>query len=108
MPNTLQIEGTSISSVAPRCLGTRKRLMMKNEATRTLSELNAKRGVCQVCIRTLDQMDDPRKKEAMDHYKAQLAKIDAEIAEITGKPPPVVVNLKTANLFGESELDKGD
>ena len=73
---------------------------------RTLSELNMRRTVCQVCIKTLDQMDDdPRKPAAMENYKAQLASIDAQIAEIIGKPPPVVVGLKTATLFGKSEIN---
>ena len=73
-----------------------------------LSELNMRRMICQNCIKTLDQMDDPRKPEAMEHYKMQLAKIDAGIAEITGKPPAIVVGLKTARLFGKSELGKGE
>ncbi len=72
---------------------------------RTLAELNMRRTVCQACIKTLDQIeDDPRKPEAMEKYKAQLASIDAQIAEITGTPPPVVVGLKTAKLFGESKI----
>ena len=49
-------------------------------------------------------MDDPRKADAMNNYKAQLASIDAQITELTGTPPPVVVGLKTAKLFGKSEL----
>ena len=70
-----------------------------------LAELNMRRTVCQACIKVLDQAeDDPRKPEAMKEYKAQLAEIDAAIAEITGKPPPVVVGLKTAKLFGESNI----
>ena len=75
-------------------------------ADEKLAELNMRRTVCQVCIKTLDQVEgDPRKPEAMNHYKAQLAGIDAQIAEITGKPPPVVVGLKTASLFGKSEIN---
>ena len=73
-----------------------------------LFELNTRRAVCQTAIKTLDQItDDPRKPDAMEHYKAQLAEIDAAIAEITGKPPPIVVGLKTATLFGKSDLGKG-
>ena len=70
-----------------------------------LSELNMRRTVCQACIKVLDRAeDDPRKPKAMEEYKAQLAEIDAAIAEITGTPPPVVVGLKTAKLFGESKI----
>lgn len=69
--------------------------------TRPLGELYIRRQACQTCIRVIDQIeDDPRKPEAMEYYKAQLAKIDAEIAEITGTPPPIVVGLKTARLTG--------
>ena len=72
-----------------------------------LLELNMRRTICQACIKTLDKMDDdPRKPEAMKEYKAQLASIDAQIAEITGKPPPVVVGLKTAKLFGDATIKK--
>ena len=72
---------------------------------RTIDDLNIRRSMCQFCIRTIDQInDDPRKAEAMEFYKAQLAKIDAEIAEVTGSPPPVVVGLKTASLFGKSNI----
>ncbi len=76
---------------------------------RTLLELNMRRTVCQTVIKTLDKIEgDPRKADAMEHYKAELASIDAQIAEITGKPPPVVVGLKTASLFGKSGLGKGE
>ena len=72
---------------------------------RTLAELNVRRTICQVVIKTIDQIeDDPRKPAAMEEYKRQLASIDAQIAEITGTPPPVVVGLKTATLFGKSGL----
>ena len=74
-------------------------------SNRALNELYMRRTICQVCIKTIDMIeDDPRKPEAMNHYKAQLASIDAQIAEITGKPPSVVVGLKTAKLFGNSKL----
>lgn len=80
--------------------------MTKTEP-RSLEELEARRSICQMCIRTIDQIeDDPRKPAAMEIYKAQLASIDAQITKITGTPPPVVVNLKTARLFGESEINK--
>ena len=72
---------------------------------RSLSELNMRRKICQVVIRTIDQMEDePRKATAMKRYREQLATLDAEIKEITGTPPPVVVGLKTVNLTGKSGL----
>lgn len=78
-------------------------------AGKTIEELNQRRAICKLCIRTIDQMDDdPRKPAAMELYKEQLARIDAEITELTGTPPANVINLKTAVLFGESELDKGE
>ena len=74
--------------------------------SKPLDELNKRRMLCQIIIKIIDQMDDLRKADAMEHYKAQLAEIDAKIAKITGKPPPVVVGLKTAKLFGKSEISK--
>ena len=71
---------------------------------RSLSELNMRRTICQVVIKTIDQMDDPRKAVALKRYRGQLATLDAEIKEITGTPPPVVVGLKTVNLTGKSGL----
>lgn len=74
---------------------------------RTLAELNMRRTICRAAIKVLDRSeDDTRKPAAMEHYKAQLAEIDAQIAEITGKPPPVVVGLKTATLFGDATIKK--
>ena len=70
---------------------------------RSLGELEFRRKLCQECIKVIDQTDnsDPRKKGAMETYKEQLASIDSQIAAITGKPPPIVVGLKTARLFGK-------
>jgi hypothetical protein len=73
-----------------------------------LAGLYQRRKIAQVCIRIADQSaGDPRRLDAMEHYKAQLAEIDAKIAAITGKPPPVVVRVKTAVLFPKSEQVKG-
>lgn len=69
-----------------------------------LGVLYFRRKFCQECIRIVDHTDDPRRKEALEIYKAQLARIDARIAALTGKPPAVVVGLKTARLFGDSKL----
>ena len=74
-----------------------------------LSELNMRRTICQACIKVLDRSeDDPRKPDAMANYKAQLASIDAQITEITGTPPPIVVGLKTAKLFGDATRKGSD
>ena len=74
---------------------------------RDLKDREWRRNFCKMCIKLIDEMpDDPRKPEAMKEYKAQLAEIDAQITEITGTPPPTVVGLKTAVLFGKSELSK--
>jgi hypothetical protein len=74
---------------------------------RSIKELNWRRSFCQSVIKIIDGMeDDPRKPAAMEHYKAQLAEIDKEITELTGTPPPIVVGLKTASLFGKSEINK--
>ena len=69
-----------------------------------LPALMWRRGFCQFCIRTIDQMDDstPLKDDALHEYKLQLAGIDKQIEDLTGQPPPVVVQLKTAKLFGEA------
>lgn len=72
--------------------------------SQTLGELHFRRNLCRECIRIVDNTDDPRREQALEVYKAQLARIDAAIAEITGKPPAVVVGLKTARLFGDSQL----
>ena len=72
-------------------------------SNRPLAELHMRRKICSVVIKTLDKIEgDPRKADAMEHYKAQLASIDAQITEITGTPPPVVVGLNTASLTGDA------
>ena len=78
-----------------------------NMVDRTLAELNMRRTICQAAIKVLDRSeDDPRKPAAMENYKAQLASIDAQITELTGTPPPIVVGLKTATLFGDATMKK--
>ena len=71
---------------------------------RSIKELEWRRSFCQSVIKIIDGMeDDPRKPKAMERYKAQLASIDAQITELTGKPPPIVVGLKTAVLLGDAK-----
>jgi len=75
--------------------------------------LHIRRGLCRTFISILDRMDDEEvirlgetpetRRSALEEYKRQLAEIDAQITAITGTPPPVVVNLKTARLFGHSD-----
>lgn len=79
------------------------------EVKRGLNELYMRRQVAQRIISLVDsiaEVDDPegRKPEALEYYKGQLAKFDTKIAAITGKPPPIVVGLKTASLTGTSGL----
>lgn len=69
-----------------------------------LATLNNRRAFCMLCIDTVDKVDpaDPRRIPALKYYKDQLAEIDAKIAEITGKPPDIVVGLKSAQLFSKA------
>ena len=69
-----------------------------------LIDLNNRRAWCLAFIDLLDQSDpaDPRRAGALEEYKRQLAEIDGKIAALTGKPPDVIVGLKTARLFGKA------
>lgn len=69
-----------------------------------VDKLYMRRAMCQFCIKTLDDMDEsePGRADALIEYKRQLASIDAKIAEATGKPPDIVIGLKTASLTGEA------
>jgi hypothetical protein len=77
-----------------------------------LKGLNNRRALAKMAIYTLDHIgsdelatmgfDPADKVSSMDHYKKQLAEIDTKIEAITGTPPPIVVGLKTAKLFGEA------
>jgi len=69
-----------------------------------LGDLKMRRTVCQAVIASLDKMEDPRQADAIKHYKAQLAEIDAMITKITGKPPAITVGLKTADLLGTADI----
>ena len=83
-----------------------------------LGELNMRRSLARLAIKTLDNLTDDElsagnfsdedRKSAMEKYKGQLAEIDVKIAEITGTPPAIEVGLKTAKLFGEAGLEKGE
>jgi len=70
-----------------------------------LNGLNFRRSLCKRIIKTLDHLPKgtPNKLSAMGIYKAQLAEIDRRITKITGTPPPNVIGLKTAILFGEAK-----
>lgn len=71
----------------------------------TLQELKARRAICQACIRVLDQeaAGDPEQPDAIEEYKRQLAEIDRQITELTGKPPDIVIGLQAAELFARSD-----
>jgi hypothetical protein len=83
-----------------------------------IDELYFRRAFCQKCIHILDEMTEQElsdlnihwkvRREAMDEYKRQLAEIDRQITEIEGTPPPVVVGLQTASLFGKADMKQGD
>ena len=83
-----------------------------------IGDLKMRRSLCQLAIKTLDnltdkelefgQYSDEDRKSAMTEYKRQLAEIDAKITAVTGTPPAIVVGLKTAKLFGEAGLEKGE
>jgi len=68
--------------------------MLDNE----LSDLKYRRALCQAIIRYLTDIDDPRRDDALTEYRRQLNVIEAKIESIIGKPPPVIVGLKTAVL----------
>ncbi len=69
-----------------------------------LTDLNTRRTLCLAALDLLEQSDpaDPRRAGALEEYKRQLAEIDAKIAALTGKPPDIVVGLKSAHLFGKA------
>ena len=71
-----------------------------------LEELKYRRAIARIAIKTIQSMmDDPRAANALENYNAQLSEIDRRITEIEeelhGKPEPVVVSIKSAELFGE-------
>lgn len=69
-----------------------------------LDDLKLRRSICLAFIDLLDKSDpnDPRRKDALEEYKRQLAVVDGKIEALTGKPPDVVVGLKSAQLFGKA------
>ena len=76
--------------------------------TDKLTGLRFRRSICRFCIKVLDEMDKGTegRASAMKEYKRQLAEIDKKITKITGTPPAIVVGLKTAKLFGKTELGR--
>lgn len=73
------------------------------QTTQTLNELYGRRALCLACIQLVSDtpLDDPRREGAIEEYNRQLAVIDGRIAEITGKPPDIVIGLKPGLLTGE-------
>ena len=70
-----------------------------------LQELYTRQAIARVAVKAIQSMmDDPRAPSALEHYNAQLSEIDRRITEIEEalheKPEPVVVSIKTAELFG--------
>jgi len=72
---------------------------------KTLKELYARRALCLFCIQTVSEfpLDEPRRADAIVFYNEQLSAIDKQIADITGKPPDIVIGLKPAILFPKAE-----
>lgn len=71
---------------------------MKNDSS--TKELDFRRDLCRYILMILNDVDDndPRKADAIAEYERQLEEIEKQIATL--KPPPVVVGLETAALFG--------
>jgi len=82
-----------------------------------LNDLKFRRILTQSAIKVLDNLTDVElefynssdkvRKIRMTEKKQELASIDEQIKKITGSPPPVVVGLKTASLFGDADMKKG-
>lgn len=71
-----------------------------------LGELHARRAIARAAVQLLaDEKNDLRAADALREYQAQLARIDAQIAEIEGKPPAVVVGLRTASLSARASTN---
>lgn len=77
-----------------------------------LEDLKWRRKMCDAFIRTLLNESDPRAPAALELYKAQLAELDGRIAKLESErrkalgipePEPVVVGVKPAILFGQTE-----
>lgn len=83
-----------------------------------LAKLYFRQTIAQMAVRILeDDPDDPRQPEALAHYRAQLAQIDAMIEEREaagetlpepseqeeGEPEGVVVKLKPGYLFSKGD-----
>jgi len=74
-------------------------LNLTKDQQRELYDLRNRRIAALICIRLASgEDDDPRKDDAVNYYNAQLREIDGKIAKIIGKPPPIVIGLKAANL----------
>lgn len=73
--------------------------------TESVKDLYARRALCQAILAELEQIDpsEPRRAGALEEYKRQLAEVDAKIAKLTGKPPDVVVGLKSAQLSAKAQ-----
>ena len=70
-----------------------------------LVELQLRSALAHKCIQIVSEVDpsDPRREGAIAEYNRQKAEIDAQIAEITGKPPAVVVGLQPAVITSRAE-----
>lgn len=65
----------------------------------TLEQLLVRKKLCETSLVLLDSVsdDDERKPGAIEYYKEQLTHIEKCIEAVNeGKPPPTVIQLKTA------------
>jgi len=71
------------------------------EMGESLAELNMRRGVALLAVRTA--RENGGSDEVVEMYQRQLSNIEGKIAELTGRVPDVVVGLKPGNLFGTTK-----
>lgn len=61
--------------------------------------------LCKAFIKALEGTDDPRKDDAIQHYQSQLAELEQKLKrEREGIPEDIVIGLKSAQIFGKSEI----
>lgn len=77
---------------------------LTQEEKEKLAELNVRRMVAMQAVRIVvdaKNHGDPRGAAAEEKYRGQLKRIEERIEAITGRPPDIVIGLKTAQLSAE-------
>jgi len=80
---------------------------LSEEEMEVVAKLYKDRALARLFVSVIDNTvprSDPRREGAMEHYKSKVAEKDEAITAITGVPPKINVQLKTAVLTGKSEL----